>query len=458
MLAGVGCGGVTDSWRPDDGISARPDDGVIVVGAGAAGLTAARMLHDAGVRVTVIEAGNAIGGRIQGGRVGDAVVDLGAAWLHGTSGHPAAPVLRARGIEMVRDEADITRYHDAVTGRDEPDAVARFWSDAERFVRQLGAARAALGPDATFDAAVRRFVDSHASSRDEAARRWLAHGLHLANEVDYGGPSDETSLRWWYTEEELRGGDHFPRGGYSALIEALAEGLDIRTGSAVRRIERRADGRVVVAAGEGDVTASAVIVTVPLAVLAGGDIEFVEPLEAERIAAIGRMRTGSLEKVILTFDRPWWRDEWEGISVYEAADGSRALPYAQDVTDVAGAPCVVVFHGGSASRDALDRLDDATIVDAALATLGGNAASRPRPVASHVTRWRTADGVRGSYSFPALGSGPADFGAIAAPAWNGALLFAGEATQFEFLGTVHGAMRSGAREAARFGVPVTLPG
>ncbi|MGA0946557.1 MAG: FAD-dependent oxidoreductase [Candidatus Nanopelagicales bacterium] len=90
-------------------LSRRDARSAIVIGAGIAGAAAARSLADAGTRVTVLEARNRIGGRIDSNRSWGVPVELGAAWIHGTGGNPLVPLARDAGLRLVP-----TDYDDAV--------------------------------------------------------------------------------------------------------------------------------------------------------------------------------------------------------------------------------------------------------------------------------------------------------------------------------------------------------
>ena len=167
----------------------------------------------------------------------------------------------------------------------------------------------------------------------------------------------------------------------------------------------------------------------------------------------------SLEKVILRFEDRFWTDSFECVALYEAADGPRQFPVFHDFSEHAGAPTLIAFHGGGAAREVLDsNPDDGDIVDLALEALSELVdAPVPAPLEAVVTRWRSDPWTRGSYSFIPVGGSSRHLCALATPEWNGQLLFAGAATDPDYFGSVHAAMRSAAREVRRFGVTVDLP-
>lgn len=448
----LGCGATSTGECGHEGVRASAAGGVIVIGAGIAGLTCARILHDAGLRVTVLEARDRIGGRLHTARVGDATVDLGGAWIHGPRGNPVAALCDDAGVRYHPDPWWTGHFVDERSGLVPESETERLEARAEAMVESLASARRALGPDASFADAIEWLVAR--SDEGEAGRRRLAFLLHVVNELDYSGPSEDTSLEWFWEDEDLGGDDNVIEGGYERVLEVLARGLDIALGVEVRRVEQ-AEGGVRVRTDSGEYVASTAVVTVPLGVLRAGAIAFEPPLSADKSAAIERLDMGSLEKVVLRFDEAFW--DWEGAALLLPADGSRDLPAFVDFTRFSGAPTLVGFQGGSSARRTLDSSDDAGVVALALqrleALLDGPV---PQPTHTHVTRWRSDPHALGSYSYLPVGASPDDQCALGAPEWNGALLFAGEATWPAFYGTAHGAMMSGGREARRFGVPVGL--
>jgi polyamine oxidase len=108
----------------------------------------------------------------------------------------------------------------------------------------------------------------------------------------------------------------------------------------------------------------------------------------------------------------------------------------------ADSPVLVGIRGGAAARS-LESLSDEDAVAEVV-----EAMTAPEPTGAVVTRWAADPYARGSYSFVAVGSSPADQRALAEPVGD-RLLFAGEATHEEFFATVHGAYMSGIREADR---------
>ncbi len=432
--------------------AADPETHVLVVGAGVAGLTAARLLNDAGVSVTVLEARDRIGGRTWTAQVGDARVDVGAAWLHGTEENPVADFMDAHDLAYAPDTLEWSLIYDAGSGRALGDDAWTTMDDAvDGFEGALDGLKDSLGEDATVAEARARWVASQDLSTRDA--RLATHAIdQWMVELTYAGPVDQTGLAEFQEDEGLAGGDHFPEEGYAAFVDALAEGLDVRLSLPVTSIRQDEDG-VELRAGGATFAGTHALVTVPVGVLRSGALTFSPALSEERTDALERLDVGNLEKVVLTWDRAWW----EGNLEYVDAEGRGAFPEFYDVSDLAGAPVLVGLYGGRFARDIQADWTDAEIVLGALDVLGEATGRQvPTPTSSMVTRWTNDPFAGGSYVYLPPGATRDDLAALAEP--EGARVrFAGEATVPNMYGNVHAAALSGLREAHALGIdtPVT---
>lgn len=427
-----------------DSPAADPETHVLVVGAGAAGLSAARALDAAGVRVTVLEARDRIGGRTWTAEVGGATVDLGAAWAHGTEGNPMVDFAEANGLGYAADQIPWAVLWDEASG-ELGDAA---WTTMERafdgFEAALPELQAAHG-DTTVDVARDAFLAAEGYAGRDA--RLARHAIdQWAVELAYAGPVDAVGLAYFWEEPELAGGDQLPDGGYGAWMDALAEGLDVRLDRPVTAVRHGDDGVAVEASGETYVGSHA-IVTVPVGVLRAGSIAFSPPLSPARTDALDRLDTGNLEKVALVWDEKWW----DGSLEFVDAGGEGVFPEFYDLSALAGAPTLVALYGGRYARRMQEAPSDATLVEAALEVLRTVYGSVPAPTASAVTRWTTDPYAGGSYVFLPPGATPDHVDALAEPEGD-RLLFAGEGTSRRYYGNVHAAVLSGLREARRLGV------
>jgi monoamine oxidase len=434
---------------------ARP---VIVIGAGVAGLGAARALHDAGLDVVVLEARERIGGRAYTRDVGGAPVDAGAMYVHGVVGNPLAALCDALGIEYQPVGSGQVPVYDAASGGLVEGGSLQLMLAMGGFEQQLEELAAALPADASMRDGIEAFLDE-ADELSPDQRRYASFALNqLLIEIYESGPPDRMSLRAYAESpyEEFGGGNHVVPGGYVRVVDALAQGLDIRLNEPVARIAHDAAG-VTVSTPSGGLRGSHAIVTVSVGVLQAGKIAFDPPLPESKLAAIERLDMGNLEKVILRFDQPFWQEHGQTI-LYIAETPGEFVGFT-DWTDAAGAPTLVGLYGGRSARDVLDKWDDQEIAARAIQALREIfGAGVPDPIATHVTRWRDDPWTLGSYSYLPVGSSPDDMRELGEPV-GGRLLFAGEATEPLLYATVHGALVSGLREARRIaGDTAALPG
>lgn len=424
----------------------------VVVGAGAAGLAAARVLHDADWRVVVLEASDRIGGRLRTESIGGGVVDVGASWMHGVRTHPMVDIGATAGLAPIPDKLPWSHVYDAPTGR-----RGDFWGPIEGsaadFVSRLPELRAELGPGASVADGRDRWIEER--GLDGTLARWARFGVdQYVVELQYGSDVDRQSLAWvWEESGVLPGGDHFPTGGYQSWVDVLAAELDVRLSDPVTRISADGDSVEVTAASGARYCAKDAIVTVSVGVLKAGRITFDPPLDTTRRAALDRLDMAHLEKVVLTWDERWFK----GGATHVAAAEDGAFPEFYDISEGAGVPTLVGLFGGRFSDEVATWTDEAVVAGALAALAEVYGAEVPPPTASYVTRWRDDPNVLGSYLFLPVGSSRDDVSAIAAA--HGRVGFAGEATCFAHYGTVHGAMFSGIREAVRLtGAPPATVG
>lgn len=416
---------------------------MVVVGAGMAGLTAARALSRCGIDVVVVEARDRIGGRVLTHDVGGFPVDLGASWVHGSGRqNPVARAFDLLGVRLVRDNADEFVFEPG-SGLLPASAARQLFRLVDNFNGSLANLRRQLGNKASIATAIGAFLDDSGLGGIERVRAEFI--LRTAIEDDYSGAAEDISLRWYYQDEDFPGPCAFPIGGYGQLAEALAAGLTIQTAAPVQVIEYDGQG-VRVTTDHGIVDGSHAIVTVPLGVLKSGAISFSPPLPSSKTGAIAALEMGYLEKVVLRFDRPF---SSRLADTFYRSDVQGEYPFLKDVSSVVGAPTLFAFPSGQFGRNhssVAPALATARVLQIVEEVTGS---SLPTPVDSIVTNWAADPYARGSYSFIPTTGRRGDQKKLGKPIGGRRVLFAGEATEPNYYGTVHGAMLSGIREAER---------
>ncbi len=409
---------------------------VIVVGAGLAGLSAARELADNGKIVVVLEARERIGGRIHTSILWpDLPIDLGASWIHGLDKNPLTNLARSTKATLVETSYNAALYLEADGTPAEPDLAP-----ARRILKSALKSAENRSDDVSIMSALTDSNDWKAAT--ERQRRLVLHVVNSTLEQEYGGAAGQLSAWHGDSAEEFDGADAIFPDGFAAIPAHLAAGLDIRLSHPVRSIE---PGRVTLADGR-QLEAGQIVVTVPLGVLKAATIKFTEPLASARQAAIDRLKMGLLNKTWLRFEKTAWPDDVDWIEWL----GPKTGVWAEwlSLARTARLPVLLGFNAANEAAE-IEALDDRETVSSALAalrTMFGNAF--PAPIAWQVTRWGRDPLALGSYSFNAVGTSAKTRRQLAGSDWDGALWFAGEACEPNYFGTAHGAVISG-RDTAK---------
>ncbi len=325
---------------------------VVVIGAGAAGLAAARDLSETGHDVTVVEARDRIGGRVHTRTLGGAPVDLGASWIHGVEGNPLTELAATADIDWYPSDFDSVVVRGA---GGEPISDEELGAAERRLTSFLG--------EAEQGRSLGEVLETAQGSLTDRERDVLLYVVAVELEHEFGVDIRKLPLDAIDEGDELGGGEGFVPAGMLQLLAPLAAAAPIRTSTIVRRVRYDTDGvEILLDSGEA-LDADRVIVTVPLGVLQAGDIEFDPPLPATNQGAIDRLGMGILEKVAVRFDQPFW-DQTAQYLGYAGAGEERMVEWI-NLLPVLGQPVLVALIAGSTAEQLASSSDQAILDEAA---------------------------------------------------------------------------------------------
>ncbi|CAE7388570.1 PAO4 [Symbiodinium microadriaticum] len=407
---------------------------VAIIGAGIAGLAAARQLAGNGLRVTVLEARNRIGGRLWTDRSLGVPLDLGASWIHGTRGNPITTLARDLAQPLFEWDYEDAEIVDLTGHQGRLESSLYKLEEALKDLASLSAGRA--DGQSVRDAVAQLSKDRRFAQLSDVEVDAL---LVFLVEQEYATDSGALALSALDEGGAFGGEDAILPRGYDRLAHGLAKGLDVRTASPVETVAYSPTGVSLQLRGQ-TVEADYVLVTVPLGVLKAGDLAFSPPLPDRKRKAIDALGMGLLNKVYLTFAEPI--PGLDVLNLIRVSDRPQAFPFWVNLTEPTGVPVLGVLNAGAFARE-LEHLSPGERLDAAqdaLKTMAGD--DLPALKGGVSTAWASDPRALGSYSFLPAGSGFAEREHLAAPV-AGRVFFAGEATSSDYPATVHGAYLSG---------------
>jgi monoamine oxidase len=399
------------------------DIDVAIIGAGAAGLAAARTLEGSGLSSLVLEARDRIGGRAHTIMTRAGIpFDLGCGWLHSADRNPFVAIAEGLGFEIDRSLPPWRQrsYKDVFPQAERDDFFAAL--DAF-FMRTHAASQAAQ--------------DSAAADYLEPGNRWNPMIDAVSTYIN-GCELDQVSVKDFEEYEDTEINWRVPR-GYGALIAAYGAPCNVALNCNVSLIDH-SGARIRIETSRGTLTAGKVIVCVPTDLMAAEAIRF-HPALPDKVHAAAMLPLGADDKVMLALDgnNDLPKDgNLRGATMRTAMGTYHLRPFGRN--------CIEGFFGGRYAREVEDAGDGAmaaAAIDEIVGLLGSEYRSKLTPLGE--SRWSRDPFARGSYSHALPGH--ADKRAVLAAPIDGRLFFAGEATSPDFFTTAHGAQESGVRAA-----------
>ena len=362
--------------------SSAPD--VVVVGAGAAGLAAARTLLDEGLSVSVLEADDRIGGRAwTESKTFGFPYDRGAHWLHHSSSNHWRGYAKKHGFDVFPDDGDEYVYSH---GRRQPlDRTDEFYDALERFIERAWE-RHTSGEE---DGPVSRFLDPNdpwsATIEARVVNDWNGQELSETSTDFVMAGDDEDD---WLCAQ-----------GHGSLVAHYGRRVPVQTGTEVKRIDWRGDA-VRVESSAGSVRTKAVIVTASTGVLASGLIEFSPALPADKLEAFDAFKMNSYNHIALLYSE----------DVFELGSNQYVIPEAKSkrepglLSNMDGTGLLMIYVGGGLGRELEQAGVDAAIDFGVghISSILGNDISK-KFVKGFFTRWSHNPWTRGSYAIPVPG-------------------------------------------------------
>ncbi|HSV23158.1 MAG TPA: NAD(P)/FAD-dependent oxidoreductase [Xanthobacteraceae bacterium] len=401
---------------------------IAIIGAGAAGIAAARRIASTKARIAFIEASDRVGGRCFTDTSTFGVpFDRGAHWIRMPEANPVTPLAAKSGFDIYpappnqrmrigRRNARAGEMEDYLT------ALVR----ANRAIGEAGRGR--------LDVPCAQVLPKDLAEWQQTVEFVLGPFGCAKDLVDVSAADFARSA-----EHE---GEAFCRQGFGALIAKLADGLPVQLSNPATRIDWSERSYIEIRTAKGRLYASTVIVTVSTGVLSSDKLKFDPELPRRHLDAIEKLRLGSYDHIALELPgNPLGlqRDEL----VFEKSDSART---AAILANISGTPLCTIEVAGKFGND-LAASGEAAMVSFVLDWLAGLYGVEIRKAVRRIgaTRWNYDPWTLGAFS-TAVPGGQWARAALAEPVRD-RIFFAGEATHETLWGTVGGAWASGERAA-----------
>lgn len=402
---------------------------VLIVGAGAAGIAAARKLSAAGRSFTLVEASSRVSGRcFTDTRSFSVPFDRGAHWIHSPDINPLTKLASRTGLDIYQAPSGQRVQIGQRTARE--GELEDYLSAIIRSNRGIGDAVRGK-PDMDCQRALPRDLGEWQATVEFALGPYMTgKDLREMSAADFGKSAE-------------RDIGAFCRQGYGALLAKLAEGIPVEMDSPVTAVDTGRGARVEATTPRGTISARFMIMTASTNVLASDRIKFDKgPLPKRQLDAVMALKLGSLDHIAL--DLPGnplglQRDDL----VFEKASGIRT---AALLANISGTSLSVIEVGGKFGRELMTQGDLAS-VDFAVEWLTGLFGNNVKRAVQRTqsTRWNNEPWVLGAMSTASPG-GQSSRAVLREP-FRERIYFAGEATHDTQWGTVGGAWESGERAA-----------
>ena len=409
---------------------------VVIIGGGISGLTAAKKLKEKGFTVIVVEAQEKVGGRMRTDRSLGVAFDEGASWIHGPNDNPITNLASQSGANTFLTSDESVKVFNT-NGTVYSDTLLT--SVENQFESALNAVRNTGNQTQSFQTVFNSLYPTNINNN-----LWK-YMLSAYLEFNTGGDISKLSSKFFDDDEEFSGADVIITNGFDKVTNFLATNLDIRLNTRVSSIDYT-NTKITVTTNSNTIEADYVIVSVPLGVLKSNAITFTPALPINKINAINNTNMGNVNKFLLLWDTPFWDTNLQYIGYTPDTKGK--YNYFLNIKKFTPSNGLMTFAFGDYATTT-ENMTDIQIINEImihLKSIYGN--NIPNPTNFLRTKWGQNINSFGAYTYATNGSTSINFDTLAQEL-NNKLFFAGEHTERDYRGTVHGAYLSGLREAEK---------
>ncbi|KAJ8305079.1 hypothetical protein KUTeg_017369 [Tegillarca granosa] len=435
-------------------LAVKEETSVIIIGAGTAGLSAAKQLTNYGIKVKLLEAKSKIGGRICDDESFGVCVGRGAQVINGSSNNPLTAMCYQADIPLkeICDKCELISDKGEIISK-EMDRRMDFHFNAILDIIAEWRKTKDVSQDINL---LDKFWEMHQQFLDESQLSFseripvqcnlIVQCWSLSLNLEYACGCNLrhlSTLNWDQNEAfpQFCGANVVLPQGFLKLLQKLADNLDIVYNSEVKDLDYSGEIVTVKLTNGQEYKANKILVTVPLAVLKNQCIQFKPDLPDWKMAAINSLGIGLVEKVVLKFGRKFWKSKTNGADMFGHVSHDATVrgqfSVFHDISGRSGSKEVFILST-HISGEYLKLTEDKTDKEITI----------PDPIKYFVTHWKNDKYAQMAYSYVPVGVEGEIFDDMAHVVED-TVFFGGEATNRQHPQSVTGAYLSGIREAEK---------
>jgi monoamine oxidase len=452
-----------------------------IVGAGIAGITAAKELVDMGHKVHVFEAQSQIGGRIKAIKKGGQTIDMGAAFLWGdqldytqaNEQNPLSALIKhlSTGCLEAVDFLENSPIYDSKGANIQPELMAHLKSSAfqsrmKEFIKihqKIFVTKKTEQPNTDYPlpclSDLLALLFPPPLSQIDARFEQI---IKISFLHKHGAGPQSVSLWNLFLENSYPGNDYLAAGAFSTLLDSMLKSIESRpnfklsTNTVISAVEKNTHKKSVLlrTANGKEFSVDRVLITVPLGVLKKNTLSFYPALSTEKQTAISALRMGKCNKIMLRFEKAFWPEDAQSLLIFNSKNQLCEYLNVDYFSTTKTATLVVTLYGIAA--DFGDKSDE-EIIEKVLAPLQRIYPHSTPLIDFFITRWESSPYTQGAFAYLGSKATPKNLRDMATPEWERLLFLAGEHTDELYYGSVHGAYLSGLRSSQSIDNSLHLP-